>query len=317
MITLEDKTGAKAMIAPELGGWLLRYARPLPGQGLIEALHWSQEAISRYPQEIYAGNPILFPLVGKNWLEGKAHRYRWETRLFEMPQHGFARKSAWKVSRQSGNGVTLELADMEATRAIYPFQFRHRVAYRLDQGRLTWEQRIENTGHEGLPFSTGFHPYFQVPLTGQSKRSACFVRIPEAHRVIPKGDWESYTKRPFPAQDWKLGNPLTETVFLTDLAKPELVLVDPVSAIEVVFNFEGAPKHRFVALWTRSAEALFYCLEPWTALPNSFTRGQDLIVLEPGQVFRAAFFIEIREMTSRSLVATKSEARNSKQIHMI
>jgi galactose mutarotase-like enzyme len=305
------------MIAPELGGWLLRYARPLPGQGLIEALHWSEEAISRYPQEIHAGNPILFPLVGKNWLGGKAHQYRWETRLFEMPQHGFARKSAWQVSRQSENGVTLELADSEATRAIYPFQFRQRVAYRLDQGRLTWEQRIENTGHEGLPFSTGFHPYFQIPLTGKSNRSACFVRIPEAQRVIPKGDWESYTKRPFPAQDWKLGDPLTETVFLTDLAKAELVLVDPVSAIEVVFNFEGAPKHRFVALWTRSAEALFYCLEPWTALPNSFTRGQDLIMLEPGQVFRAAFFIEIREINPGGIVATKSEARNSKQIQMI
>ncbi len=294
MITLEDKTGAKAMIAPELGGWLLRYARPLPNHGLVEALHWSQEVIDRYPKEMVAGNPILFPLVGKNIWEGREHLYRWQDRTYEMPQHGFGRRSPWKVINQTSDSVTLELTDNETTWTVYPFSFRHRVRYRLDQGRLHWEQEVENTGRGPLPFSSGFHPYFSVPLGKNSSRSQCLVKIPAASRVSSGDFWETYTKDPVPAQSWALSNAPQETVFFTDLAKQELSLVDSQGRLEVVLNFEEARQHRFVALWTRSPEAPFYCLEPWTALPNSFTRGQDLVLLEPGELFRAAFSLEIR-----------------------
>ena len=38
-IELKDATGALAVIAPELGGWLLRYARPTAKHGLVDALH--------------------------------------------------------------------------------------------------------------------------------------------------------------------------------------------------------------------------------------------------------------------------------------
>ena len=41
-------------------------------------------------------------------------------------------------------------------------------------------------------------------------------------------------------------------MFLTDLKKQELILIDPVSELEVVFNFEEAPQHRFVAIWAKS-----------------------------------------------------------------
>ena len=284
------------MIAPELGGWLLRYARPLPGHGLVEALHWSQEVIDRYPKEMYAGNPILFPLVGKNIWEGREHLYRWQDRTYEMPQHGFGRRSPWKVINQSPETVTLELTDNEAARAGYPFSFRHRIRYRLDQGRLHWEQEVENSGRVPMPFSTGFHPYFRAPLGKNSNRSQCLVKLPAASRLSSSDFWMTFAEEPVPAHSWLLGQAAEETVFFTDLEKQELVLVDPQERLEVVLNFEEAPRHRFVAFWSKSQDDPFYCLEPWTALPNSFSRGRELIILEAGQVFRAAFFIEIREI---------------------
>ncbi|MBI3417342.1 MAG: hypothetical protein HY043_18780 [Verrucomicrobia bacterium] len=298
LITLTDSDGTAAVIAPELGGWLLRYARRVPKHGLVEALHCTQAVIDRYPREMWAGNPVLFPLVSNNRVGDQEHHYEWNGRAFEMPQHGFARRSKWKVVEKSSTSLAMELTDSEATRANYPFSFRHRLNYRLDQGRLHWEQVIENTGAEQMPFSTGFHPYFQVPLTPKSERGACFIEIPDAKRVMPQGQWERYILKPFPAQNWSVQEDVAGTMFLTDLKKPELVFIDPASELEVILNFADAPQHRFVAIWAKGTETPYYCLEPWTALPNSFSRTKDheLIVLEPQKTFRAAMWMELRPM---------------------
>lgn len=87
-------------------------------------------------------------------------------------------------------------------------------------------------------------------------------------------------------------------MFLADLRHRVMILVDPVSELEVEFNFEQAPQHRFVTLWAKSPNEPYYCLEPWTALSNSFTRVKDheLILLEPEKSFRAAFWMELRPM---------------------
>ena len=296
--TLTDTDGTIAIIAPELGGWMLRYARKTQKHGLVDALHFSQAAVDRYPREMYAGIPILFPLVSKNRVGDKDHHYEWNGKVFEMPQHGFARRSKWSVKEQTPTSITLELTDNETTRANYPFSFRFCLTYRLNQGRLHWEQVVENRSDAPLPFSAGFHPYFAVPLTTKSQRDACFVEIPDAKRLTPVGQFERFTARPFPAQNWSVDEDVVDTMFLTDLKKQELILIDPVSELEVAFNFEEAPQHRFVAIWSKTTSEPFYCLEPWTALPNCFTRLKDheLIVLEPQKTFRAAMWMELRPM---------------------
>jgi len=192
--------------------------------------------------------------------------------------------------------VTLELEDHEETRKNYPFSFFHRITYRLQDGRLSWDQRIENRGTDPMPFSAGFHPYFYVPLTDQGRRRESYVRIPECRKVSPIGAWSGFTREPFPFREWSVNTELEGTLFLTDLKKSELCLVDPFRKLEIVLNFEAAPKHRFVALWTRSPESPFYCLEPWTSLPNSFTREEgDWILLQPGETFQAGMWLEIRK----------------------
>lgn len=298
MMTIADGNGATAVIAPELGGWLLRYTRELPKHGAVEALHCTQAVIDRYPREMYSGNPILFPLVSNNRVGDQEHHYEWNGQVHEMPQHGFGRRLKWTVAAQTADSLTMELTDNESTRVNYPFAFRQRLTYRLVQGRLHWEQVIENTGAEPMPFSTGFHPYFQIPLTAKSEREACFIEIPEAKRLTPVGRFDRFAPKPFPGQNWSVQEDVVDTLFLTDLKKPEVVLVDPASELEVVYNFADAPQHRFLALWSKSPETPFYCIEPWTALPNSFSRVKDheLIVLEPQKTFRAAMWLELRPM---------------------
>jgi galactose mutarotase-like enzyme len=295
-IVLNSADNTQALIAPDLGGWLLRYARHFEGRGWEEALYCSQEVVDRYPQEMYAGNPILFPLVSWNAVEGKNHWYPWQGWIWEMPQHGFARRLPWQVSRRTPESVTLELKDDDEIRKNYPFPFRHRITYRLQDGRLYWDQLIENRGNGTMPFSTGFHPYLYVPLT-EGRRRESFVRIPECRKVSPVGSWSGFAKEPFPIREWSVNTELKGTLFLTDLEKRELRLIDPFRKLEIVLNFEAAPDYPFIALWTRSPESPFYCLEPWTSLPNAFTRkGEDLILLQVGETFQAGMWLEIKQM---------------------
>jgi len=297
LVVLNDDEGGSATIAPELGGWLLRYSREFVEHGRVEALHFDPAVVERYPREMYAGSPVLFPLASFNHLADRDHHYEWEGRTHEMAQHGFARRHPWTVIDQTGATVTMELTDNETTLAQYPFEFSLRLTYRLAGGQLFWEQQVVNRSPEPLPFSTGFHPYFAVPLTSRGLRSECFVEIPDCRRLTMYGRGEQFTAKPFPGQNWSVAEDVSMTLFLTDLKRRELILVDPISELEVVLDWRDAPAFRFVAIWAKSTEAAFYCLEPWTAVSNAFSRVKDreLVVLEPGASFGASFRMELRE----------------------
>jgi galactose mutarotase-like enzyme len=298
ILQLTDATGALATVAPELGGWLLRYARPTAKHGLVDALFYEPAVVERYPKDMWAGNPLLFPMVSFNHLPGREHHYSWQGKEFALPQHGFARRSQWRVVDQSESVLTMELADGDTTRAVYPFAFRHRVSYRLRDGRLHFEQVVENCGDVPMPFSTGIHPYFRVPFTAAGARNDCYVELPECERLTTDAGYLNFSAAPQASQNWSVAHDVAGTLFLGGFKKRELALIDPRSELEVILNWDDAPQHRWCALWSRSVDAPFYCLEPWTALPNSFTRAQpgEVIVLAPGGTFRAALWMELREL---------------------
>jgi len=294
LLTLSDSTGATALIAPGLGGWLLRYARPTSRHGLVEVLHYDEAVLARHPKDMWAGNPLLFPMVSFNHQPGHEHHYEWNGKLHALSQHGFARRSKWTVVAQSDSALTMELADSETTRAEYPFAFRHRVTYSLQKGRMHFEQVIENAGEAPLPFSTGIHPYFNLRLTAASVRDDCFVELPDCARHTPVEAFTAFQSVPQPRGRLPVSGDFSGTLFLGDFKQRELTLVDPRAELETVLNWEEAPQHRFAALWSRTTDTPFFCLEPWTALPNSFRRG-DVITLAPQQTFRAAMWMDLIE----------------------
>lgn len=297
-VTLTDADGTTALIAPELGGWLLRYARPLTGHGLVEGIYYDPAVVARYPREMYAGNPILFPLASKNVVDGRDHGYEWQGRKFDMPQHGFARRLPWRVTDQSATRLAMGLTDTAATRENYPFAFRMGLTYWLDGGRLHWEQTVENRSGEIMPFSTGFHPYLPLPLTPRSRRDACFVDLPDCRRHTWTGNYERFMAQPFRGQRWSVMQDVVDSLLLDGFACPELTLQDETSGVEAAVNFAEAPQFRFVVIWSRSPADPFYCIEPWTALPNPFSRlgSGELTLLPPGERFRAGMHMEVRSM---------------------
>ncbi len=295
-IVLRDGDVAMAEIHPELGGWLTRYARNLPGVGWVEALEHDPAVVARYPQQMWAGNPVLFPHVSYNVHDGKEGIYCLDGVEYPSPQHGFARRVPWQVVDRLDDSVTLELSDSDRTRPSYPFAFRYRLQYRLEGGRLQWLQTVENRSDKPLPFSSGFHPYLRVPLAGGS-RDRCTVRLPRARRFHPVDKASAFFDEPFPAQDLSVSQDVSGTVFLGDLATQEAVLRDEAGKVEVRLEFHQCPAYRFLALWSPSPSAPFYCIEPWTALPNSMGRSDgELVFLERGAAFQAAFTMDIRPL---------------------
>jgi galactose mutarotase-like enzyme len=292
-ITLRDHAGAKAVIAPELGGWLLRYTRHLPNLGYVDGLYFSQEVVDRYPNQMYAGNPLLFPQVSFSHLPGKEHHYNWNGDTFSLPQHGFARRSKWRVTGVTESRLEMELSDSPETLKAYPFRFRTSITYELNDGRLHFRQKVENRGTGPMPFSTGIHPYLPVPILTGGKRADCLVDLPQGQRFIPDANWNSWRTEPFPAKSLSVQEDVSGTMFLGNLQTREFVLADPGSRVRITLNFENAPRHRYVALWSKSTSDPFYCIEPWTALPNSLNRKTDLIQLAAGETFEAAMWLDI------------------------
>lgn len=297
-IELRDDTGSSAWIAPGLGGWLVRYRRALDAREPVDVLHFSQEVVDRYPREMYAGNPILFPMVSYNHLPGREHHYEVGGRVYSMGQHGFARRMPWSILSREPDRLTMELRDTPATLAQYPFAFQMRFEYRLAGGRLHGSQRVVNLSESVMPFSTGIHPYFAVPIRKGGDRSKCYAQVPAGTQLFTSDHGASFTSEPFPARRLPVAEDVAHSLFFADLAQRELAIVDEVAGLASVLNYEAAPRHRYAVLWARSVDAPFYCLEPWTALPNSFNRAGngDLVALAPGEAMDAAFWMDQRSL---------------------
>jgi len=285
---------ARFEVHPELGGWLTSYSREVAGKGRIDVLHSDPDAVARHPKDMWAGIPLLFPLVSFNHVPGAEHHYEWQGQRHALPQHGFARRLPWTVLGTSPDAVAMELVDTPSTRAAWPFSFSHRLEYRLDGGRLVARHAVTNRSPGPMPFACGIHPYLRVPLVAGGDRDACRVKIPRAQRLNPIGRWDGFFGEPFPARDLSIAGDYSGTLFLGELAEPELRLVDPAAGVETVLNWSGAPGFRNVALWSRTPREPYFCLEPWTALPNAFTRAEpgELIVLEPGGTWTAHWWLD-------------------------
>ena len=204
--------------------------------------------------------PILFPIVGR--LNGDVLRV--DGREYPMKQHGFARRSMFRVVAATDDSAVFELTDSAATRAAYPFAFRFVVTYTVAAATLTIDVGVDNPGEEPLPASVGFHPAFAWPLP--------YGRPREEHRIVFERD------EPAPIQRLEGG------LFTGERASPlqgrELTLADDLFADDalvwfgpesrsVTYGTEGAPQLEiafpntpFLGIWSQPG-ARFVCVEPW------------------------------------------------------
>lgn len=260
------------LLAPAHGGRLVRWVHQ--GQDI---LYWPADADWTRVAKVRGGNPLLFPFIGRHFVDGQAGRWRDKSEVVrDMPQHGFARDLPFVVSHCADTAVSMTLTDSEATRSGYPFAFAFTATYRLLQDGLEVTLDVHNRGDQPLPWYAGHHFYFAVPHT---LRGECIVHMPAAKRMRQTADGDlSAAEHGDPA--YRLDDPRLQDSYHV-LAEPAATarLQGP-SPLSRVIDIELAPSSTApwcaITTWSEREDADFYCVEPWLGLPNAIHHGRGL-----------------------------------------
>ncbi|WER45149.1 aldose epimerase [Cupriavidus sp. WKF15] len=264
------------LLAPQHGGRLVRWV--LLGEDI---LHWPDQADWSRPAKIRGGNPLLFPFIGRHFVDGQAGHWRdAQGTLRTLAQHGFARDLPYDVTTiYADTAITMTLRDSDATRVGFPFAFAFDAIYALLPNGLEVTLRTTNTGNQRLPCYPGHHFYFALPHT---QRAAASLTLPRADRVrqLPDG-------RLGPAEacevTYRLDDPRLQDTFHVFHGTAGATMAISGRTIDFELDLPGSAPWHAVTTWSESETADFYCVEPWVGLPDAIHHGQGLRWIEPGQ----------------------------------
>lgn len=277
---VELRNGAsRALVSPAHGARVLRW-----DVGDWTVIGWPEGVDWGRPQKARGGDPVLFPFIARSYHEGRLGFWKGPDGVVRpAPMHGFARDSAFSVVEAGGDFVVMRLEANDTTRAVYPFGFQFEVVVRLGADSLESAFRVANLGDKPMPWSAGHHFYFRIPAE----------RRGEWELAVPCREWgsqdfsngEIQTRRAESA-----GGRMSDAAWIDRLhAGPDLDgvrLWNSVDGRGISFEDTSAEKGlwRCVTTWTESAESDFFCVEPWSALPNAAANGMGLQTTAPGGV---------------------------------
>jgi galactose mutarotase-like enzyme len=254
--------GDSLRLVPERGGLVTGWL-----SGGREWLYLDEARFADPALSVRGGIPVLFPICG-NLPGDRLPLPQGDTTL---RQHGFARDLPWTLDPLAdGEGVALTLVDDATTRAAFPFAFCLRLELRLAPGTLTIGARVSHTGPPeapAMPFSLGFHPYFQVSdpaavqLVGLQER--CFDHLRQVE-VATVAELERLG-----AGVDLISRPQDGTVTLND------------PAAGTTLTLEIIPPLDRVVVWTAPPRPMV-CLEPWSGPRGALISGDGRLELAPG-----------------------------------
>jgi galactose mutarotase-like enzyme len=258
-----DQT-ASLEVVPERGGLITQWS--VQGRNI---LYLDQQRFANPTLSVRGGMPILFPICGNL----PQNTYTDNGQDFQLKQHGFARDLPWNVVSQTRSELVLRLKSTPETLQQYPYAFQFTLTYALQGTTLRIQSQIYNASDRPLPFSLGFHPYFEV-----EDKTAIAFELPVAQVL-----------------DQKTGQVSPYTGAL-DLTVPELdVALSPVMGQQALLR----DRHRQTAIemtydncfstlvvWTVAGKD-YVCLEPWTGPRNALNTGNSLLQIPPQQTFQA------------------------------
>ncbi|MEY3554805.1 MAG: aldose epimerase [Microcystis aeruginosa LL13-03] len=257
----DEEADAYLEVVPARGGIITRWQ--ICGEDI---LYLDRERFKEPNLSVRGGVPILFPICGNL----PDNTYQHQGRNYSLKQHGFARDLPWQVSKQSTEtaaSLTLELNSNPATRQVYPFDFQLIFTYQLQGNSLKIHQKVINLSPEKMPFSIGFHPYFQV--TDKTRLS---FDIPSSQYL----DQRSKTLHSYSGHfDFNLEE--------IDAAFPQITrhqssFSDSYHQRQIILGYDDL--YTTIVFWTLK-DKNYICLEPWSAPRNALNTGEQLTYLEP------------------------------------
>ena len=249
-------------------------------------------------------SPILFPFVGL--LKNKSYQFQGQT--YSSLQHGFARDMNFTVMSSTDEEIWFQLEATEATRKIYPFDFRLKLGYLLQGRKITVFWKVINQGMEKMYFSIGGHPGFRCPLDPTEDQEHCFLKFDtlEPIRYLHINENGLLVKKVTGVQ-----NVLTtdlgllpvdvrmfdyDALIIEDNQCHKVSLLDTSMLPYLTITFD-AP---LFGIWSPAKmNAPFVCIEPWYGRCDASDFNGNLEEreygnsLESGGIFEAKYTIEI------------------------
>lgn len=218
----------------------------------------------------YGQSPILFPIVGR-LLEDK---YRLNGKEYNMPKHGFARKTTWTLLEKDEDTMSFILSESPEMLEKYPYKFDLIVTYTLEENRLRVNHAVVNKNEEEMYFSIGAHPGFNCK-TGDT------LRFSENETLsTEKIDLVRSLVLPdsVPVLENETDIIITEHIFDEDalilhgIKSKYISLIKRDDPHSVKFDMGNSP---YLGLWAKPA-APYVCIEPWFGVNDSPEKKNDI-----------------------------------------
>lgn len=245
------------------------------GAELISYVVDGKEKIWQGGEGFWAGkSPILFPVCGRI-LDGF---YLYKGNRYELKAHGFVRNSEFSVVNEETSTATFLLENSDELKALYPFDFKFRVMYKLSETSLKIYFAIENHSEEEMPYSVGCHEGYAL----EGDLSEYTLSFEEDENVI----LNTITKNNYTSPDKKEikldKNELNLSSYFTKDNDGDSLIVEDIKSKRVTLKRNGEDclsvyfnDFKHLVLWTQYG-AKFLAIEPWNGLPDAFDTNHEL-----------------------------------------
>ena len=222
--------------------------------------------------------------------------------------HGLVSKSVFEIVAQAESHVTLKT--LLPPSAGYPFNLEITVAYELTSDGINVKHDAKNLSDAAAPFVIGAHPYFQISGTPtedlEIKSSVKTVdlvnerKIPISRQDISGSEFDITEWRKLSTCNFDHG--FSNLVRDSDgrghhlLRSPSGDVLDIWQSAEMKYAFIFTPD-----FFTNNADQTprtAIAIEPQTGPANAFNSQEDLIWLEPNQVFEASWGVQYTPLNS-------------------
>ncbi|MBC7928680.1 MAG: aldose 1-epimerase [Bryobacteraceae bacterium] len=178
--------------------------------------------------------------------------------------------------------------------AQFPFAHTIDMSYKLQDGILEVETKIENHATEWMPLGVGFHPYFRLY---DAPRDQWLVTLPaKQHVVLSKQLIPTGETKPMPFKGSTFLNGIALDDVFTDLIRGESGRAEfSVTGVSQRISVLYGPKYPVAVVYAPAGKD-FICFEPMTGLTNAFNlnhtgKYQDLQTIPAGGQWKESFWI--------------------------
>ncbi len=272
---IDQQTGAKATILPDLGFNCFQFTAVIDGQP-VEVLDAPADFALGTAKPSSGGIPILFPFPNRI----RSGHFRWAGQDYQLPLnsqgknaiHGFVYDRPWRVTAHGNDFVTGEFqlsVDAPDRMSLWPGDFLLCVDYELIHNRLRANFRITNVGSKPIPWGLGTHPYFRLPLSAQGRWEDCVIELPvtqqfELVESLPTGKIDAIQNElDFQSGEYVSTLKLDDIFTSLDYDGPQfdMTLIDEAAGLQVVQTCP--PIFRDVVVYTPAGRPSI-CIEPYT-----------------------------------------------------